>query len=244
MFTSRPEFGEDLTEVFNLLTGYTRPQKFRHVRMAPMQLREFFFRMIEKETEQARAGRPARIVAKVNSLIDNPLIANLYEASQAGVQVDLLVRGMCSLRPGVAGLSDRVRVISIVDRYLEHARVYYFQNGEPDPLWLASADWMPRNFDRRIEIAFPVIEPRLQSKLREILELQLGENVKGWSLQSDGTYARISNDGQPAFRFQERFYELLQDEERSASSSGVGKSAWHNCPTDDFPYAFATADLE
>jgi polyphosphate kinase len=244
LFTSRPEFGEDLTEVFNLLTGYTRPQKFRHVRMAPMQLREFFFQLIEKEAEQARAGRPARIVAKVNSLIDKPIIAKLYEASQAGVQIDLLVRGMCSLLPGVAGLSERIRVISIVDRYLEHARIYFFQNGEPQPLWLASADWMPRNFDRRIEIAFPVIEPRLQAKLREILELQLGDNVKGWSLRADGTYARIGNDDQPAFRFQERFYELLQAEERSASSSGMGKSAWHNCPTDDFPYAFATADLE
>ncbi len=244
LFTSRAEFGEDLTEVFNLLTGYTRPQRFRHVLMAPMKLREHFIRMIERETEHALAGRPAHIIAKVNSLIDRPVIGKLYEASQAGVGVDLLVRGMCSLRPGVAGLSERIRVISIVDRYLEHARIFYFQNGDPHPFWLASADWMPRNFDRRIEIAFPVIEPRLQSKLKEILELQLAENAKGWSLQPDGSYIRVGRDDRPAFRFQERFYEMLQAEERSSSSSGVGKSAWHNCPTDDFPYAFAAADSD
>jgi polyphosphate kinase len=244
LFTSRPEFGEDLTEVFNLLTGYTRPQRFRHVLLAPMKLRDHFIGMIERESEQARAGRPARIIAKVNSLIDRGIIAKLYEASQAGVPIDLLVRGMCSLRPGVPGLSERIRVISIVDRYLEHARIFYFQNGAPHAYWLASSDWMPRNFDRRIEIAFPVIEPRLQLKLKEILELQLAENVKGWSLQADGSYIRIRGDDKPAFRFQERFYEMLQAEERSSSASGMGKSAWHNCPTDDFPYAFAAADID
>jgi polyphosphate kinase len=244
LFTSRPEFGEDLTEVFNLLTGYTRPQRFRHVLLAPMKLRDHFIRMIERETEQARAGRPARIIAKVNSLIDRGIITKLYEASLAGVPIDLLVRGMCSLRPGVPGLSERIRVISIVDRYLEHARIFYFQNGAPHAYWLASSDWMPRNFDRRIEIAFPVIEPRLQLKLKEILELQLGENVKGWSLQADGSYVRIGSDDKPAFRFQERFYEMLQAEERSSSASGMGKPTWHNCPTDDFPYAFAAADID
>ena len=244
LFTCRPEFGEDLTEVFNLLTGYTRPQKFRHVRMAPMQLREFFIRMIDKEIEHARAGRTARIIAKVNSLIDRPIIAKLYDASQAGVQIDLLVRGMCSLRPGIAGISDRIRVLSIVDRYLEHARIFYFQNGAPQAFWLASSDWMPRNFERRIEIAFPVVEPRLQSKLKEILELQLGENTKAWLLQPDGSYARVRKDDTSEFRFQERFYDLLQAEERTAVSGAMGKPAWHNCPPDDFPYAFATADSE
>ena len=244
LFTCREDFGEDLTEVFNLLTGYTRPQRFHHVLMAPMKLRERFIRMIEHETEQARAERPARIVAKVNSLIDPAVIEKLYQASQAGVQIDLIVRGMCSLRPGIAGSSERIRVISIVDRYLEHARIFYFQNGDPHSFWLASADWMPRNFDRRIEIAFPVIEPRLQTKLKEILELQLADNVKSWLMQPDGSYSRIKNNDKPAFRFQERFYEMLQAEERSSSASGIGGSNWHNCQADDLSYAFATADSD
>jgi len=244
LFTSREDFGEDLTEVFNLLTGYTRPQKFHQVLMAPMRLRERFLHMIERETEQARAGLPARIIAKVNSLIDRLIIEKLYQASRAGVTIDLIVRGMCSLRPGVAGMSEHIRVISIVDRYLEHARIFYFQNGEPHSFWLASSDWMPRNFDRRIEIAFPIIEPRLQTKLKQILDLQLGETVKGWSMQPDGSYERIENDDRPAFRFQERFYEMLQAEERLSSSNALGPSDWHNCQGDDFPYAFAAADSE
>jgi polyphosphate kinase len=140
-------------------------------------------------------------------------------------------------------MSERIRVISIVDRYLEHARVFYFQNGEPHPFWLASSDWMPRNFDRRIEIAFPIVEPRLQTKLKEILELQLRENMKGWIMQPDGSYTRIENQNGPAFRFQERYYEMLQAEEHSSSSSAVA-SDWHNCQADDFPYAFAAADSE
>ena len=243
LFTSREDFGEDLTEVFNLLTGYTRPQRFHHLLIAPMRLREHFIGMIERETEQARAGRTARIIAKVNSLIDRAIIEKLYQASQAGVTIDLIVRGMCSLRPGLESMSERIRVISIVDRYLEHARVFYFQNGEPHPFWLASSDWMPRNFDRRIEIAFPIVEPRLQTKLKEILELQLRENMKGWIMQPDGSYTRIENQNGPAFRFQERYYEMLQAEEHSSSSSAVA-SDWHNCQADDFPYAFAAADSE
>jgi polyphosphate kinase len=236
LFTCREDFAADLTEVFNLLTGYTRPQKFRHVLMAPMQLREHFIRMIEHEGEQARSGRPARIIAKVNSLIDRAIIEKLYQASQTGVQIDLIVRGMCSLRPGVPGLSERIRVVSIVDRYLEHARIFYFQNGDSHSFWLASSDWMPRNFDRRIEIAFPVIEPRLQTKLREILELQLADNVKAWLMHPDGHYVRIQPDGKPAFRFQERFYEMLLGDERSPSPN-LAASDWDNCRADSFPSA-------
>ena len=142
LFTCRETFGEDLTELFNLLTGYTRPQKFNHLLLAPIGLRDYFLAQIRKEADHARAGRPARVIVKVNSLIDPEVIEELYRASQAGVQIDLLVRGMCSLRPGVAGISERIRVLSIIDRYLEHARVFYFQNnGEPVYL-LASADWM------------------------------------------------------------------------------------------------------
>ena len=148
-------------------------------------MREYFVALIRREAEHARAGQPARIIAKVNSLIDSGIIKELYGASQAGVRIDLIVRGMCSLRPGLPGVSDGIQVVSIVDRYLEHARIFYFQNGGNDTFLLASADWMPRNFDRRIEIAFPVIEPRLQAKLKDFLELQLADTVKGWWMQPE-----------------------------------------------------------
>ena len=212
LFTSRESFGEDLTELFNLLTGYTRPQTFNHFVLAPMNLRQHFVDLIRKEAEHARAGQHARIVAKVNSLIDAAVIEQLYLASQAGVQVDLIVRGMCSLRPGLKGVSERIRVISIVDRYLEHARIFYFHNGGNPMFWLASADWMPRNFVRRIEIAFPILEPQIQKKLKDILELQLTDTVKGWWMEPDGNYVRRRNKDMAAFRFQERYYEMLQVE--------------------------------
>src|SRR5262245_57759815 len=132
LFTCRETFGEDLTELFNLLTGYTRPQKFHHLILAPVGLREYFMTAIRREAENARGNRPARIIAKVNSLVDPSVIEELYLASQAGVQIDLIVRGMCSLRPGLAGISDNIRVVSIIDRYLEHARIFYFDNnGNP-----------------------------------------------------------------------------------------------------------------
>ena len=135
LFSCRESFGEDLTELFNLLTGYTRPQKFHHLLLAPTGLREHFVECIRKEAEYARAGQPARMIVKINSLIDPAIIEELYLASQAGVRIDLIVRGMCSLRPGLPGKSEHIRVLSIVDRYLEHARIFYFQNGgDPDLL--------------------------------------------------------------------------------------------------------------
>jgi polyphosphate kinase len=222
LFTCRESLGEDLTELFNLLTGYTRPQKFHHLALAPTGLREHFIRLIQIEAEQARLGRPARVIAKVNSLIDPAIVEQLYLASQAGVQIDLIVRGMCSLRPGIPAVSERIRVISLVDRYLEHARAFYFHNAGKPTFWLASADWMPRNFARRIEIAFPILEPQLQAELMEILEKQLADSVKAWRMQSDGTYVRNRTAEAAAFRFQERFYESLQEEERSGSSPCAG----------------------
>jgi polyphosphate kinase len=232
LFTCRESFGEDLTELFNLLTGYTRPQKFHHLILAPMDLREHFIGLIQQEAEQARAGQPARIIAKVNSLIDAAVIEQLYLASQAGVQIDLIVRGMCSLRPGLQGVSERIRVISIVDRYLEHARIFYFHNGGNPSYWLASADWMPRNFNRRIEIAFPVMETPLQAKLKDILELQLADNIKGWWMEADGSYTRSrrKNNNAPARRFQEHFYEILQGEHKSSSFLSTNGN---DCRTDD-----------
>jgi polyphosphate kinase len=218
LFTCRESFGEDLTELFNLLTGYTRPQKFHHLVLAPTGLREHFLKQIQGEAEQARLGRSARLIAKVNSLIDPAIIEQLYLASQAGVEIDLIVRGMCSLRPGIPGVSERIRVISIVDRYLEHARAFYFHNGGRPKFWLASADWMPRNFSHRIEIAFPILDPQQQRRVKEILESQLADSVKAWRMQADGKYTRGRADEGRGFRFQERFYERLQHEERAGSS--------------------------
>jgi polyphosphate kinase len=213
LFTCRETFGEDLTELFNLLTGYTRLQKFHHLLLAPMSLREYFISCIRREAEHARAGRPGRIIAKVNSLIDPAVIEELYLASKAGVQIDLIVRGMCTLRPALPDTSERIRVLSIVDRYLEHARIFYFQNGGNPTCWLASADWMQRNFDRRVEIAFPVIDPQLQAKLRQILEIQLADTVKGWAMQSDGNYVRRRNGDSSQIRCQEKLYEIIQSED-------------------------------
>jgi polyphosphate kinase len=220
IFTCRDTFGEDLTELFNFLTGYTRPQKFHHLALAPVGLRDHFISLIQKEAEHARGGLGARIIAKVNSLIDDAVIEQLYSASQAGVHIDLIVRGMCSLRPGMAGISENIRVVSIIDRYLEHARAFYFHNDGNPTLWLASADWMPRNFNRRIEIAFPVVEASLQVRLKEILELQLIDTVKGWWMQADGSYIR-NPQTKDAVRFQERYYEILQLEERSENSKSM-----------------------
>lgn len=211
LFTCNERFGQDLTELFNLLTGYTRPQKFIHLLLAPLGLREYFLAHIREEAENARSSRPARVIAKINSLIDPTIIDELYLASQAGAQIDLIVRGMCSLRPGVPGLSDNIRVLSVIDRYLEHARIFYFHNnGEPLYL-LASADWMQRNFDRRVEVAFPILQAALQNRIKEILEIQLAENVKGWWMQSDGRYFRGTADSGAESRSQERFYEMLSN---------------------------------
>ena len=209
LFTCRDSFGEDLTALFNLLTGHTRPPGFHHLLLAPTDLREGLLQRIRREAAHARAGRPARIIAKMNGLVDRRLIEALYNASEAGVRIDLIVRGMCCLRPGVPGLSSGIRVISIVDRYLEHARISYFQNGEDPEYLLASADWMPRNLDRRVEIAFPVLDPRLQAQVREILEIQLADTVKARRILPDGSSARIRGHMESRLRSQERLYEAM-----------------------------------
>src|SRR3984893_9436414 len=208
LFTCRESFGEDLTELFNLLTGYTHPHKFHHLLLAPRDLPEGLIERIRRETEHARGGRPARIIAKMNGLLDRRLIEELYEASQAGVSIDLIVRGMCALRPEVPGLSDNIRVISIVDRFLEHARIFYFANAGKEEYLLASADWMPRNLDRRVEIAFPILDPGLQTQVRTVLDVQLADTVKARRILPDGTSVRIQVDGGLGIRSQERLYEI------------------------------------
>ena len=208
LFTCRESFGQDLTALFNLLTGYTEARGFNHLILAPTEMRKAFIDRIRREVEHARAGRGGRIIAKMNGLVDESLIDELYAASGAGVEIDLIVRGICCLRPGVPGLSERIRVRSIIDRFLEHARVFYFQNdGTPEYL-LASADWMPRNLDHRVEIAFPILAPALQAQLRQVLETQLADNVKARIIQPDGRSEHVKPNGEPPLRSQDRLYEL------------------------------------
>ena len=208
LFTARESFGEDLTELFNLLTGYTRPRDFHHLIVAPTEMRDELIERIRREAARAREGRPARIIAKMNSLVDRRLIEELYAAGAAGVKIDLIIRGICCLKPEVPGLSDNIRAISIIDRYLEHARIFFFENaGSPEYL-LASADWMPRNLDRRVEIAFPILEPALQAQVREILNIQLSDTAKARRLLGDGTSTRVRADGRPPVRSQENLWEV------------------------------------
>jgi polyphosphate kinase len=209
LFTSRESFGEDLTQLFNLLTGYTRPTGFHHLLLAPGGLRDGLIARIRREADHARTGGAGRIIAKMNGLVDRRLIEELYAASTAGVTIDLIVRGICCLRPEVAGLSENIRVVSIVDRYLEHARIFHFANdGDPEYL-LASADWMPRNLDRRVEIAFPVLDPAPQAEIRELLEIQLADTVKGRRILAGGSSVRMRGGGAAALRSQDRLYEAL-----------------------------------
>ncbi|MFN8645247.1 MAG: polyphosphate kinase 1 [Gemmatimonadales bacterium] len=190
LFTADPELGADLTDLFNVLTGFAAPQNYRRLITAPRGMRERFLAMIRREAEHARAGAPARIIAKMNALVDPLLIQALYEASQAGVTVDLIVRGICCLRPGIPGVSDRIRVISIIGRFLEHSRAFYFLNGGAEEVYIGSADWMPRNLDRRIEAVTPILDPAHRTALRDLLILMWQDNRQAWDLAADGRYTQ------------------------------------------------------
>jgi polyphosphate kinase len=210
-FTCRREFGEDASALFNLLTGYSQNNHWNKLIVAPANLANRLEALIERERAHAEAGNPARIIAKLNSLVDSQIISMLYRASQAGVRIDLIIRGTCCLRPGIPGVSDNIRVISIVDKYLEHSRITYFQNGDEPEIFLASADWMPRNFRRRVEIMFPIEDPQLQRRLFDgILGVVLADNVKARELQSDGTYRRVppAPPGTPSIRSQLEFQNM------------------------------------
>jgi len=192
LFTSDEEIGADATDLFNFLTGFSRQKEYRRLLVSPTVLREKTLALIRRESEHARAGRPARIVVKINRLADTRVIAALYEASQAGVPIDLIVRGICMLRPGVPGLSENISVRSVVGRFLEHSRAYYFQNGGEEELYTGSADWMPRNFDRRVETVAPVNDERLKKYLKEVLlGAYLRDNVKARVLGTDGRYRPV-----------------------------------------------------
>jgi polyphosphate kinase len=213
-FTCRPEFGEDASALFNLLTGYSKGHAWKKLLIAPTMLADRLVGLIDRERRHAEAGEPARIIAKMNALVDPSAITALCAASRAGVKIDLIVRGICCLRPGLPGISENIRVISIVDKFLEHSRITYFQNGDKPELYLASADWMPRNFRRRVEIMFPIEDPRLMHKVVEgILGVALMDNVKSRILGPDGVYRRCPQPkpGEPSIRSQVEFQNMAKE---------------------------------
>ena len=207
LMTCHPQIGEDATAVFNMLSGYSEPPTWNKLALAPLWLRSRCIRMIKREAEHARAGKPARIMAKMNSLCDKEVIANLYEASCTGVKIELVIRGICCLKAGIPGLSENITVHSIVGNFLEHARILYVENDGSPEVYMGSADWMPRNLDKRVEIMFPVEDPELKKQVIHILQVQLEDNVKAHVLQPDGTYEKIDKRGKVLVCAQEQFCE-------------------------------------
>lgn len=209
LFTSDDQMGADATDLFNYLTGYSRQNEYRQLLVAPVNLREGITELIEREAEHARNGRKGRIVAKTNSLTDIRIIRALYEASQAGVKIDLIVRGICMLRPGVPGVSENIRVVSVVGRFLEHSRIFYFGNDGEAAVYIGSADWMQRNLDRRVEVIAPVSDESLQKQLKGVLEIYLRDNTKARQLLPDGTYERVrAGEGEEPFDSQTAFQQV------------------------------------
>ncbi|MCY3847194.1 MAG: RNA degradosome polyphosphate kinase, partial [Cyanobacteria bacterium MAG COS4_bin_21] len=190
LLTANQELGQDLVELFNYLTGFSKQQSFRRLLVAPVTLRKGMELLIRREIEHAQQGREAVIRAKMNSLVDPTIIALLYEASQAGVTIELIIRGMCSLYPGCEGLSENIRVISIIGPFLEHSRIFSFANGGSPEVYIGSADWMSRNLDRRIEAVTPIEDPEHRQKLERLLQLYLNDNQAAWDMQSDGTFVQ------------------------------------------------------
>lgn len=188
LISCREDLGADLTDLFNFLTGYSRQKSYRKLLVAPVSLRDRMTAMIQREIENCRQGGKGRIVAKMNSLVDPKIIVNLYQASQAGVKIDLIVRGICCLRPGVVGVSENINVISIIGRFLEHSRIFYFYNQGQEEVYIGSADWMRRNLDRRVEAVTPIEDPDIALELQEILGIMLADNRQAWELQPDGNY--------------------------------------------------------
>jgi polyphosphate kinase len=222
LFTADPEIGEDATQLFNYLTGYAHPKDFRRLLVAPVNLRERLVELVERETDHARAGRGGHLVFKVNALADDGMIEALVRASQAGVRVDLLVRGICSLRPGIAGATENVRVTSIIGRFLEHSRIFWFRNAGKEEVYLGSADLMRRNLSRRVEVLFPVTDPALVRHLREgVLDTYLADNVRARVMRADGGYDRVHpRDQEPAVDAQARL--LLATSTVTFSGEGDG----------------------
>ena len=209
LMTANDEFGSDASAFFNLLSGYSEPPVWNKLVMAPLGLREKIYALIDNEIEMVKAGKPGHIIAKMNSLIDQPVIQKLYEASAAGVHIDLIVRGICGLRTGIEGISENITVRSIVGRQLEHSRIFWFANGGEEQLYLSSADWMPRNLNDRVELFFPIETEEHIQRIKGLLDLYLRDNVGAHMMQSNGTYRRVRNKLEPV-SVQSTLYEMAQ----------------------------------
>jgi polyphosphate kinase len=231
LFTCSPSLGADLSDLFNALTGFSRQRLYRKLIMAPGNMRARFLEMIGREAKHASEGRGGRIIAKMNALVDADIIQALYDASQAGVEIDLIVRGICCLRPGVEGVSDRIRVASIVGRFLEHSRVFYFANAGEEEYYFGSADWMPRNFDRRVEAVAPIEDTSLHPRLRSLLDTCLSDNRQAWDLRPDGSYVQRTPNGSPEIFAQHVFLQhswgLAAVEDVKVSEPSLSRSKAH-----------------
>lgn len=205
LLTCKQAIGEDATAVFNMLSGYSEPEKWNRLAVAPIWLRDKFMQLITRETQNAKEKKPAKIIAKMNSLCDSGIITALYEASAAGVEIELIIRGICCLKTGIKGVSDNIHVRSIVGDFLEHSRIFYFHNNGQEEIYMGSADWMPRNLDKRVEILFPVEDDSLKEEIIHILDIQLQDTVKAHILQSSGEYKKPERNGKSAINAQEYF---------------------------------------
>jgi polyphosphate kinase len=224
IITADPDLGFDSINLFNYLTGYSANIEWRKLSMAPLNLRSRIHAMIDREVARHSAERPGRIIAKMNALVDGDIIRSLYQASQCGVKIDLMIRGVCCLRPGIPGVSENIRVTSIVGRFLEHSRIFYFNNGGEEEVYLSSADWMPRNLNRRVEIMFPVEDNDNRGRLKEILEVYLNDNVKARELQPDGSWIRRAPVGdEPPLNAQEFFLANVRASDPTAESAPRAK---------------------
>jgi polyphosphate kinase len=214
-FTSNPSILDDVSEVFNYLTGYSNKRAYHELLVAPVSLRSGLRALIEREVEHAKAGRPARLIFKNNAVTDTGKIRSLFAASQAGVRIDLITRGVCCLRPGVPGVSDTITVRSIVGRFLEHSRIYYFENGGAPEVYIGSADLMERNLDRRVEVLCPIRDPDLRHQLRDVvLDALLRDTDRAYQLQSDGEYVRVvPEEGQAPVNAQKLLLEHYSQDE-------------------------------
>jgi len=209
LFTANPYFGADASALFNMLSGNSKPTSLHKFSLAPLQLRERFLHMILEEAENAKKGKKARIIVKLNSLVDIEIIETLYKASTMGVQIDLIVRGICCLKPGIPGISENISVRSIVGRFLEHSRIFYFYNDGQEDIYLSSADWMTRNLDRRVELLFPIEDHKARNRIKEILDISLFDTEKARILNKDGIYTRIDRRGKEQINSQNAFYDLV-----------------------------------
>jgi polyphosphate kinase len=211
MFTSKESYGADASALFNVLTGYSKPPEWKKFSVAPIGMRDTFIHYIENEIEHVNQGREGRIIVKNNSLLDQDIIKALYKASQTGVKIDLIVRGICALRSGVEGLSENINVYSIVGKYLEHSRIYYYENGGNPKIFMSSADWMPRNLDRRVETLFPVEETKIKEEIKEVLEIILTDNTKLRIQKSNGDYELKKHQGIPSLDSQSALSEFYSE---------------------------------